>query len=1793
MNCYTFARSSNAAAASAAAAPPSVPCPSTRGGGRSSGVCRRGNLRLRLPETLPNDIPLRRTTNSCFEGYRVLESVGSGTYANVWRVVRATPSKVSSDDSAFSRETVAQTSPGAHGKAGEFLSLGNAEKPEVFAAKLLQPQKFPKETLPRVLDMFAKEIVNLATCQCPGVVRVEEVVEGSEGWLIVQEYVDGGTVWCEQVCKDEDDAFLHFIQLVQAVLFLQEKKVMHRDLKPTNILRCRKDKRVVLADFGWSERVEQCQLTPMEWPGTLEINPPEVISSTGPLTERIDNYAIGMALLLFLSGRFICRQKGLDAATAAPYVLRTVQQLRASRPPSVFRGPADAWILFLGLTAPHPSRRWSLNRVLSHSWVQQKLLQLAPRARLWHPRVCHLATHLTRVFEDPLACSSPRLGSPAEQEGRASTGGTSAENSFACENACSRSSQGLLPSRGDIEAGNKVMRATKCELCSLCGMPGCTGQPCTTFSTQGRVVSRDHHNRQSSLGAESHHTAAGRPSISVCSTADSFVPTPQQIAFRPEGERNASCPRGRVSAPTSQAFHTFLRCVPAAQPRLAETQHASGGGGSPPTGQRSVHQTGFENVSASQVGAPVPNCFHPTKGGLQYSVSYVGPPAHFRATDCEAKGRSTQPVEAWELFEQKRHLEEQLDALQHQKRQLERFHQRQQLNAPQCNPPFKAFARSVHQCVQQTEPQANPSPAYGWEAKFCAERHVLPLGEKGQCPGSPPQLRQIPSSTSDGGLAQSPFAASETASPPTWHQKMPLKLQYRRGGSYEQTPQPLDPSTQPSQSVSDTQTDPQEWHDGQALVRDVAAMKHPQGLCRRVTVTGNEGPEARRDGRIALNAHDAGGVIIGRGYRPRPEARSAATDEPAMTSRPPLHPECGSSEFSPPSHATTKAFARVSVAAHTVAGPPPTLRGSSVSPRRSKSQLGQGGPLRQQVDPNHAYDASVRGESSRTSSQEGRLVRTAAQRCLPSRLSFESPLADEAVTLKRSNAPVDAFMSSTACASGQDTESRGAAASPQGTAGCETPPGVLEREPQHGRASADSGGSKGESGTDPRTKPFVPPLFFGENALLLQSQRMPHQMTVYGTPRILFRGTPGETGWRRTGETGHFARAGARFPLDPGRSGRSPKLSRSLCGAQMSRDSAGSDGAIEGGSAPWRRLLGHAAAELKCAVEVSSEATGGKDCILEATLAKHCSQGTTYGHFHRVRGSTGPSVEHENDGESAGVRPDSFTAGTPRGTCTGEMRRALGEAETGKALSPEVPGGYMRAGGDYRGGEVGVDAEAVARPDPLQRLRGSEHELRNGSAGAERKDEGIPPREHSGSCEATSRGGSEPDVAQAVATINRDSQGTMAIAGTLTFGGSSLRNRRSGSGDNPSPTGVQNGSEAAQRKVPGYGETTTTSVLRLVHRPSLPVYTEGLHPDGWSPQGSRCAGLLSCEGDNGGNKTSGQDEPWIACLMRNYRWPVQRDMPPATAAETPEGFSQGRLPKGLAENPRDLNAGWISEQSSGGSGRAGLLDGCPGCPNQMLPAHVVRREVQGGDAPEPGIVKRNLQSFRNQMFQGLERRVACETQDAQEIHEQEVGESEEADTEPFLQRFVSHLLELGRDPHAVGTQSGVNPRSADRPDLARGSLASFEGREDMLVDYGGIGGAAAVKAQEIFEGDDAGPGLRGHSHDDFILSMKPSSPGGTCLRTTPTGAQELAQLIESGTASAKRCTFEGGLLGIPSCAGATTTATTTGPGVGTLPATSPGAGEEGLDSGWGFQGVEGEEELTEFRTDSPVCIPIQ
>jgi eukaryotic-like serine/threonine-protein kinase len=137
----------------------------------------------------------------------------------------------------------------------------------------------------------------------------------ARGYLyFVTDYVDGETLhqWCQRTRPTASELWDVFTEVVRQVGELHRRGVLHRDLKASNILIRKEDRRPVLIDFGVARLPGAATLTRGLVPGTLYMQPPEVLSFARGETWKqgarfeggvaADLYALGVILYEALTG---------------------------------------------------------------------------------------------------------------------------------------------------------------------------------------------------------------------------------------------------------------------------------------------------------------------------------------------------------------------------------------------------------------------------------------------------------------------------------------------------------------------------------------------------------------------------------------------------------------------------------------------------------------------------------------------------------------------------------------------------------------------------------------------------------------------------------------------------------------------------------------------------------------------------------------------------------------------------------------------------------------------------------------------------------------------------------------------------------------------------------------------------------------------------------------------------------------------------------------------------------------------------------------------------------------------------------------------------------------------------------------------------------------------------------------------------------------------------------------------------------------------------------------------------
>ena len=233
------------------------------------------------------------------------------------------------------------------GGMGRVLEVRHPDLPgRRLALKLVRARDLRPEPRRRLV----REAERLARVHHPGVVRVHAAGELPEGPYLVMDLVEGETL-AELLTRrgslPPEEAGALALRLAEALAALHAAGLVHRDLKPGNVL-IRPDGSPVLIDFGlaWAADVERLTRTGA-LVGTPYFLPPELLdgSPPGPSSPTLDVWGLGTLLHALLSGRgpFEDSSSFLEAARrittqepewpAAPApLLRVLRRALAKRP---------------------------------------------------------------------------------------------------------------------------------------------------------------------------------------------------------------------------------------------------------------------------------------------------------------------------------------------------------------------------------------------------------------------------------------------------------------------------------------------------------------------------------------------------------------------------------------------------------------------------------------------------------------------------------------------------------------------------------------------------------------------------------------------------------------------------------------------------------------------------------------------------------------------------------------------------------------------------------------------------------------------------------------------------------------------------------------------------------------------------------------------------------------------------------------------------------------------------------------------------------------------------------------------------------------------------------------------------------------------------------------------------------------------------------------------------------------------------------------------------------------------
>ncbi len=190
---------------------------------------------------------------------------------------------------------------GQGGFAQVFLATDQLLKRRV-AIKVLDSNLTEDETF---LARFEQEAQSIASLEHPNILGIYDYGQAEGTAYLVMPFIEGGTLY-DRLRREKklslSQAGLYLQQAAMALDYAHRRNIVHRDIKPQNMLLRSEDDRLLLADFGIAKVLSSASAQSRTGIlGTLSYMSPEQLE--GNVGISTDIYALGCVLFLMLTGQ--------------------------------------------------------------------------------------------------------------------------------------------------------------------------------------------------------------------------------------------------------------------------------------------------------------------------------------------------------------------------------------------------------------------------------------------------------------------------------------------------------------------------------------------------------------------------------------------------------------------------------------------------------------------------------------------------------------------------------------------------------------------------------------------------------------------------------------------------------------------------------------------------------------------------------------------------------------------------------------------------------------------------------------------------------------------------------------------------------------------------------------------------------------------------------------------------------------------------------------------------------------------------------------------------------------------------------------------------------------------------------------------------------------------------------------------------------------------------------------------------------------------------------------------------
>ncbi|CAE1319142.1 SIK2 [Acanthosepion pharaonis] len=196
----------------------------------------------------------------------------------------------------------------------------------------------------------------------PHIIRLYQVMETKNMLYLVTEYAPNGEIFdyiAQNGRMSESEARKKFWQILSAVEYCHNMRVVHRDLKAENLL-LDANMNIKIADFGFANFYKPSEQL-NTWCGSPPYAAPEVFEGKKYLGPQIDIWSLGVVLYVLVCG-------------ALPFDGENLQTLRNRVLSGRFRIPffmsTECEHLIRKMLLLDPAKRYTISQVRNHEWIQ-------------------------------------------------------------------------------------------------------------------------------------------------------------------------------------------------------------------------------------------------------------------------------------------------------------------------------------------------------------------------------------------------------------------------------------------------------------------------------------------------------------------------------------------------------------------------------------------------------------------------------------------------------------------------------------------------------------------------------------------------------------------------------------------------------------------------------------------------------------------------------------------------------------------------------------------------------------------------------------------------------------------------------------------------------------------------------------------------------------------------------------------------------------------------------------------------------------------------------------------------------------------------------------------------------------------------------------------------------------------------------------------------------------------------------------------------------------------------------